>query len=85
MSNGTVPTEVQVQVLRKTTEPVTGAGVVRLQHVLNTVGPASLAEDGQFGPKTEEAVKKFQGNQSLTADGVVGPRTWSALLNAWLL
>jgi len=36
--------------------------------------------DGQFGNKTDKAVKDFQGKKSLTPDGVVGKNTWAALL-----
>ena len=35
--------------------------------------------DGVFGPKTEEAVKKFQADHHLTVDGIIGKNTWSAL------
>jgi hypothetical protein len=35
--------------------------------------------DGDFGKKTEEAVKNFQKSKNLTADGVVGEKTWNAM------
>lgn len=35
--------------------------------------------DGIFGPKTEEAVKKFQRENKLTPDGIVGEKTWNAM------
>jgi putative chitinase len=34
---------------------------------------------GTFGPKTEEAVKKYQAANGLAADGIVGDGTWSKL------
>ena len=85
MSDGTVEVELQVQVLRQSTTPGTGAGVVRLQQILNTAGVGPLAEDGTFGPKTDTAVRTFQGNVGLVADGIVGPKTWAQLLDGWLL
>ena len=50
-----------------------GAAVRELQALLK------VAVDGKFGPKTREAVLRFQRSRNLTADGVVGPRTWQAL------
>ncbi len=35
--------------------------------------------DGRFGPKTEAAVKGFQGDFGLDVDGIVGPKTWGRL------
>ena len=36
--------------------------------------------DGDFGPLTEEAVRKFQSRKDLDKDGKVGPKTWAKLL-----
>ena len=35
--------------------------------------------DGDFGPKTEIAVKKWQSENGLVADGIVGPKTWNEM------
>jgi putative chitinase len=36
---------------------------------------------GNFGPKTESAVKKWQSDNGLTADGIVGDGTWGRLFS----
>lgn len=36
--------------------------------------------DGAFGPKTEAAVRSFQGKYAKPVDGIVGKLTWNALL-----
>ncbi|GAB6118829.1 hypothetical protein JCM16816_24260 [Thermoanaerobacter brockii subsp. lactiethylicus] len=56
----------------------TGNGVKILQETLNIIG-YSLVEDGQFGTRTQAAVKDFQSKNGLTVDGIVGPQTWQKL------
>ena len=36
--------------------------------------------DGEFGPDTEDGVKRYQRSRELAVDGVIGPETWRALL-----
>jgi len=50
-----------------------------LQDCLNIVAGAGLTVDGNFGPRTHEAVERFQANNRLFADGIVGCTTWRAL------
>jgi len=56
-----------------------GDAVRMLQQILTDFGYSSDAVDGDFGSKTEKAVKDFQTDFGLVVDGVVGPNTWAAL------
>ena len=60
-----------------------GEKVVALQRELNRVFPkyktTPLAEDGDYGPLTEAAVREFQERAGITVDGIVGPDTRAAL------
>ncbi|MEU4689425.1 peptidoglycan-binding protein [Actinoplanes sp. NPDC023714] len=56
-----------------------GHPVVTLQYLLRARGQ-SIAADGDFGPKTDAAVRAFQKARKLAVDGIVGPQTWSALI-----
>lgn len=57
-----------------------GDAVKKLQQALNAKG-YKLTEDGDFGAKTEAAVKAFQKANGLEVDGEVGEKTWGALIN----
>ncbi|WP_308809807.1 peptidoglycan recognition protein family protein [Archangium lansingense] len=59
-----------------------GPDVQRLQSVLTRLGYLSGKADGDFGPKTKQALLRFQRDWRLTADGEYGPRTRAALLKA---
>ena len=61
----------------------TGRAVSALQKGLLKAGGAGSSTDpgpadGEFGPRTEAAVKAYQMQHALQSDGVVGPRTWWA-------
>lgn len=50
-----------------------------LQKALNKLLGARLNVDGDAGPITTEAVRKFQARNGLKVDGIVGPKTSTAL------
>ncbi|MBD3861280.1 N-acetylmuramoyl-L-alanine amidase [Bacillus sp. 28A-2] len=73
----------------KVTKPLTkGAGVKALQEALAAVhfypdkGAKNNGIDGYYGPKTADAVKRFQLMHGLVADGIYGPKTKAALEKA---
>lgn len=55
-----------------------GNDVKTLQQMLKSNG-YQLDVDGNFGPKTQEAVKDYQKKNNLAVDGIVGKNTWSSL------
>ena len=55
-----------------------GPFVKILQHLLRARG-FGLNVDGIFGPVTDQAVRRFQGNQGIDVDGIVGAVTWTRL------
>lgn len=70
---------IELDILRKGSK---GEQVKTAQRLLKALGySVGLSGiDGDFGKKTEEAVKKFQSKERLTTDGVIGQKTWEALL-----
>jgi peptidoglycan hydrolase-like protein with peptidoglycan-binding domain len=75
-TNSTDVTSTKATSIAASTPASTAGGgnpVNRLQEALH------IEADGQFGPQTEEAVKRLQARDGLAVDGVVGPATWHAL------
>ena len=56
------------------------ASVEAVQAILNIRGYVCGTVDGDFGSKTDNAVKKYQADKGLVADGIVGTQTWDKLL-----
>ncbi|GGP00365.1 hypothetical protein GCM10012280_68970 [Wenjunlia tyrosinilytica] len=58
-----------------------GAAVQQAQCYLNlSMTGVSMPEDGDFGPVTEAATRRFQRCAGITVDGLIGPQTWSYLI-----
>lgn len=56
-----------------------GPAVARMQELLCAHG-FSLRVDGDFGWRTEAAVKVFQRRHGIRIDGIVGSETWGTLM-----
>ncbi len=60
-----------------------GSAVTELQAMLlklgYDLGPCGV--DGDFGRRTDAAVRQFQKDHGLAADGIAGPVTWKELMN----
>lgn len=70
----------QLPVLRKGDS---GGAVLSMQQLLIhkwaiSCGPDGA--DGEFGPYTDTALRRFQNRVRLAADGICGPESWSALI-----
>jgi murein L,D-transpeptidase YcbB/YkuD len=69
----------KVKIVGATKKGMKGVQVKGLQEMLKGYGYYKATIDGDFGAKTEEAVKAFQKTEGLTVDGIVGKATWSRL------
>lgn len=49
--------------------------LLKLGYNLGSYGPKGNGVDGQFGSKTDEAIKDLQKKHGLLVDGIVGPKT----------
>lgn len=69
----------KVKIVGVTKRGMKGVQVKGLQEMLKGYGYYKATIDGDFGAKTEEAVKAFQKTEGLDVDGIVGKATWSRL------
>ena len=67
----------QSQPQSQETEPQPSAE--NIQRALKNANLYNGEIDGKIGPKTIEAIKKFQQENNLKVDGKVGPKTWAVL------
>lgn len=73
----------RLPLLTTTLKPgASGSQVRALQRALASLGFQAGTIDGDYGPATTSAVKRFQQSAKLTTDGILGPRTLQALNNA---
>lgn len=56
-----------------------GEQVLYLQTALNLICYAGLDADGSFGPKTVDALRKWQSAAGLKADGIYGPNSYNVM------
>lgn len=67
---------IELSVLRKGSK---GEQVKTLQRLLNAFG-SNLSVDGDFGSKTDSALKTYQKSNKLEVDGICGINSWTTLL-----
>jgi hypothetical protein len=72
--SGTV--SIEMTVLRKGSK---GKQVETLQRLLNAFG-SNLGVDGDFGSKTDGALRSYQKANKLEVDGICGGKSWNSLL-----
>jgi N-acetylmuramoyl-L-alanine amidase len=79
MSGSPAPQELPLGTLSEGSQ---GPEVKQLQAVLIQLGYLGGKADGGFGPRTKQALLRFQGDWRLEADGAYGPATRAALEKA---
>ena len=73
-ADGAVGTETWSKLVVPVRRGQSGEPVLAVQELLG------IAADGEFGPETEKATRRFQKRVHLAVDGVVGPHTWQLLV-----
>lgn len=77
--NKLTPTVSAFRFSRFLSQGASGEDVLALQNILKNLGYLTATPNGNFGPATLEAVKKFQQDRDIDVRGYVGPATRNAL------
>lgn len=82
---GSAPAPMLIPLVEPPTQPGGAAGRPTLRRhdrgelVMEVQRKLGVDIVGEFGPKTEAAVREFQRDRNMVPDGIVGPKTWAAL------
>jgi peptidoglycan hydrolase-like protein with peptidoglycan-binding domain len=82
---GTAPAPILIPVVEPSAQPGSSTARPTLRRpstgelVKQMQAKVGVVVDGNFGSKTEAALRAFQLAHGLVADGIVGPETWAAL------
>lgn len=81
-SKGTEPLEPPPfkETISKASTDLQKSEIIILQGALNRILGEKLAIDGVFGPRTENAIKKYQENTGVLADGIVKKQLWDQIM-----
>lgn len=71
---------IELKVLRQGSNNNTVKALQRMLYALGYNIGSLNPIDGDFGPKTDAAVRSYQGANNLEVDGIVGEQTWTKLL-----
>jgi peptidoglycan hydrolase-like protein with peptidoglycan-binding domain len=63
----------------KVREEITGGETATVSDIQSVQSSLHVVVDGDFGPETEAAIRRFQKEHGLHVDGIVGPETWGAM------
>lgn len=83
--SGTAPVPTPIPAVEPPAQPGGPAGRPTLRRnakgdlVKQIQAKLGVEQVGNFGPKTEAAVRAFQRAKGIVPDGIVGPKTWAAL------
>lgn len=83
--NGSAPAPVLIPAVEPPVQPGAPAGRPTLRRgatgdlAKQVQAKVGVIVDGNFGRKTEAAVRAFQRSHGIVPDGIVGPKTWKAL------